>query len=160
MVFILFFLALKKSQKEANSLAQKSCREKETGTHSQGDTSKSSKLESDLTGQWKSLFCHMEDILVRESNQLVSVISISYALYLFPREWFSNKKLVCLSRFPYLCMNAENCTLFDLLFCWVLALCESLLQPMCRELLYVFLFLVSIFRAGCFSFLPMVFSRS
>lgn len=62
--------ALKKSQKEANTLAQKSCREKETGTHSQGDTSKSSKLESDLTGQWKSLFCHMEDILVRESNQL------------------------------------------------------------------------------------------
>lgn len=85
-MFILFFLALKKSQKEANTLAQKSCREKETGTHSQEDTSKSSKLESDLTGQWKSLFCHMEDILVRESNQLVSVISISYALYLFPCE--------------------------------------------------------------------------
>ncbi|PON55009.1 DNA-directed RNA polymerase subunit beta [Parasponia andersonii] len=62
--------ALKKSQKEANTLVHKSFTEKETDIHGQGNPIKLSRLESDLTGQWRSLFCHMEDILVHESNQL------------------------------------------------------------------------------------------
>ncbi|EXB53879.1 hypothetical protein L484_001966 [Morus notabilis] len=75
--------ALKKSKKEAHTLAQKSCREKETDTHNQGDPINSSNLESDLTGHWKSLFCHMEDIFVRENSQLVSVTSTANYLDLF-----------------------------------------------------------------------------
>ncbi|XVE83169.1 hypothetical protein DITRI_Ditri16bG0066200 [Diplodiscus trichospermus] len=50
---------LKKSQKEASILV-----------HSQGNAKNSSKLESDLTSQWRSLFHNMEDIFVHESNQL------------------------------------------------------------------------------------------
>ncbi|KAK9272984.1 hypothetical protein L1049_003364 [Liquidambar formosana] len=62
--------ALKKSQKEASNLVQRSCKEKETNTGGYGNSNKSSKLESDLMCQWKSLFLHMEDIFVRESSQL------------------------------------------------------------------------------------------
>lgn len=70
------FSALKKSQKEANSLVQKySSRGKDTSIHRQDNLYKSSILETDLTGQWRSLFLHMEDIFVRESSQLVSVTS-------------------------------------------------------------------------------------
>ncbi|GMY22715.1 hypothetical protein FCV25MIE_17956 [Fagus crenata] len=58
---------LKKSQKEASNLVQ---RVKETDTHDQGNCSISSKLASDLMSQWKSLFLHMGDIFVHESNQL------------------------------------------------------------------------------------------
>ncbi|XP_062098894.1 LOW QUALITY PROTEIN: uncharacterized protein LOC133804763 [Humulus lupulus] len=61
--------ALKKSQKEANTLVHKSCTE-EASIHGRGSPIKSSSLESDLSGQWRSLFCHMEDILIQESNQL------------------------------------------------------------------------------------------
>ncbi|XVF15157.1 hypothetical protein REPUB_Repub09cG0125900 [Reevesia pubescens] len=62
--------ALKKSQKEASILVQKSGRGKQTDIHNQGNANKSSKLESDLTNQWRSLFLNMEDIFVHESNQL------------------------------------------------------------------------------------------
>ncbi|WCJ31852.1 hypothetical protein M5689_013304 [Euphorbia peplus] len=62
--------ALKKSQKEASILANKYAREKQTELHSLGNFTKSSNLESNLTAQWKSLFHHMEDIFVHESNQL------------------------------------------------------------------------------------------
>ncbi|GLT33770.1 hypothetical protein SLA2020_083330 [Shorea laevis] len=61
---------LKKSQKEASILAQKCGREKQTDVHGLGNNEKSSKLESDLMNQWRSLFLNMEDIFVRESNQL------------------------------------------------------------------------------------------
>ncbi|KAE8665734.1 Acyl-CoA oxidase 2 isoform 1 [Hibiscus syriacus] len=61
---------LKKSQKEANILVQKSSGGKQSDIHNQGNPNASSKLESDLTNQWKSLFLNMEDIFVHESNQL------------------------------------------------------------------------------------------
>ena len=76
-MFPFHFLALKKSQKEASSLAQRNCKGKETDVHGQGNPAKSSTLESNLTGHWKSLFCHMEDVLVNECNQLVSVTYIA-----------------------------------------------------------------------------------
>ncbi|XP_044493113.1 uncharacterized protein LOC123216667 isoform X2 [Mangifera indica] len=62
--------ALKKSQKEASCLVQKCPRGKEMDIPSQGSSGKSSKLESDLMSQWRSLFAHMEDIYGHESNQL------------------------------------------------------------------------------------------
>ncbi|CAK9320604.1 unnamed protein product [Citrullus colocynthis] len=62
--------ALKKSQKDASILAQKSSKEKET-YHDQGNSS-NSKLEFDLCGQWMSLFRHMEDTFAHEGNQLQS----------------------------------------------------------------------------------------
>ncbi|CAL5323873.1 unnamed protein product [Camellia sinensis] len=62
--------ALKKSQKEASIMVQRSCRDKGVDKHSQGNCPKYSKLESNLMGQWKSLFLHMEDIFVREGSQL------------------------------------------------------------------------------------------
>ncbi|KAH7520619.1 hypothetical protein FEM48_Zijuj08G0164200 [Ziziphus jujuba var. spinosa] len=62
--------SLKKSQKEANTLVQKSYRGKESSIHSQENANKSTKLEADLTGQWRSLFLRMEDILANESGQL------------------------------------------------------------------------------------------
>ncbi|XVE86754.1 hypothetical protein DITRI_Ditri18aG0059100 [Diplodiscus trichospermus] len=64
---------LKKSQKEASILAQKSCKGKQTDIHRQGNANKSSKLESGLTSQWRSLFLNMEDIFVHESNQLMDL---------------------------------------------------------------------------------------
>lgn len=73
-IFIL--VALKKSQKDASILAQKSSKEKET-YHDQGNSS-NSKLEFDLCGQWMSLFRHMEDTFAHEGNQLVSVDSFLY----------------------------------------------------------------------------------
>ncbi|KAK6923432.1 hypothetical protein RJ641_011737 [Dillenia turbinata] len=62
--------AVKKSQKEANSLAQRYCKSGEISAHGQENYIKY-KLESDLLGHWKSLFLHMEDVLLRENNQLV-----------------------------------------------------------------------------------------
>ncbi|TYJ08245.1 hypothetical protein E1A91_A11G061000v1 [Gossypium mustelinum] len=67
---------LKRSQKEASILVQKSCSGKETDIQNLGNPNKSSKLESDLTSQWRSLFLNMEDIFVHESNQLVVLCSI------------------------------------------------------------------------------------
>ncbi|KAJ4825775.1 hypothetical protein Tsubulata_015916 [Turnera subulata] len=62
--------ALKKSQKEASILVNKYAMGKKTDAHIQGDLSDSSKLESDLTGQWRSLFRHMEDMFADENSQL------------------------------------------------------------------------------------------
>ncbi|KAE8665981.1 Acyl-CoA oxidase 2 isoform 1 [Hibiscus syriacus] len=61
---------LKKSRKEASILVQKSPTGKQSGIHNQGNSNTSSKLESDLTNQWRSLFLNMEDIFIHESNQL------------------------------------------------------------------------------------------
>lgn len=75
MVSYCISLALKRSQKEASALAQGSSKGAETDAGlGQANPVKSSKLESDLTGQWKLLFCHMEDVLRNENNQLVSMI--------------------------------------------------------------------------------------
>ncbi|XP_050204392.1 uncharacterized protein LOC126654541 [Mercurialis annua] len=62
--------ALKKSQKETSILVNKYARGKQTDVLGQANSGKSSQLESDLTSQWRSLFHHMEDIFVHESNQL------------------------------------------------------------------------------------------
>lgn len=82
--FIPYFLALKKSQKEANVLVQRSLRSQGIEQHhGQGNTNRISKLESDLMGQWRSLFLHMEDIFGRENSQLVSITFVPHAPLLF-----------------------------------------------------------------------------
>ncbi|XP_042019722.1 uncharacterized protein LOC121767506 [Salvia splendens] len=58
--------ALKKSQKDASILAERSSRMKVNEKHG-GD---SSKLESHLMNQWRSLFQHMSDIWAAETSQL------------------------------------------------------------------------------------------
>ncbi|KAG6657536.1 uncharacterized protein LOC122306740 isoform X1 [Carya illinoinensis] len=63
---------LKKTQKETSILAQQSCRGKDINVDGQGNSNKLSKLESDLTGHWRSLFLHMGDMLVLERNHLQS----------------------------------------------------------------------------------------
>ncbi|CAH8353685.1 unnamed protein product [Eruca vesicaria subsp. sativa] len=62
--------ALKKSQKVASSLIQRNDKEKTTGFHGFVSSVGSAKLESDLMGQWRSLFLSMGDILAHESNHL------------------------------------------------------------------------------------------
>ncbi|KAI5324521.1 hypothetical protein L3X38_033594 [Prunus dulcis] len=62
--------ALKKSQKEANIFVEKSFRGKEIDTEGWPHPNKTSKLEYDLSSQWRSLFLHVEDMLVHESNHL------------------------------------------------------------------------------------------
>nr|GEX99390.1 R-linalool synthase QH1, chloroplastic [Tanacetum cinerariifolium] len=59
--------AIKKSQKEAAILVHQNSRN--------GARDFSSNLESDLTGRWKSLFLHMEDIFVHEGSQLETSLS-------------------------------------------------------------------------------------
>ncbi|KVH92219.1 uncharacterized protein LOC112515774 [Cynara cardunculus var. scolymus] len=68
--------AIKKSQKEASILVHQNSRDGATGKYGQGSSEKFSNLESDLTGQWMSLFLHMEDIFVREGSQLERSLSI------------------------------------------------------------------------------------
>ncbi|KAL8134028.1 uncharacterized protein LOC141712761 [Apium graveolens] len=63
--------ALKKSQKEANILVQRSTKNKATDMHGQ-EKPEVLDLQSSLMGQWRSLFSHMEDIYGQESSQLVS----------------------------------------------------------------------------------------
>lgn len=75
----LFLQALKKSQKEASILVQRSCRAKETDPpHGHMNPIKGSKLETELTDQWRLLFRSMADILAHESNQLVSLTLVAY----------------------------------------------------------------------------------
>ncbi|KAI7741243.1 hypothetical protein M8C21_023853 [Ambrosia artemisiifolia] len=61
--------AIKKSQKEASILVNRNSRDVAS------NFGKLSNLESDLTGRWKSLFLHMEDIFVREGTQLETSLS-------------------------------------------------------------------------------------
>ncbi|KAG8383500.1 hypothetical protein BUALT_Bualt04G0019700 [Buddleja alternifolia] len=63
-------LAMKKSQKEASILAERSCRSKATEKHGAESFGRTSKLESHLMYQWRSLFQHMARIWEEESNQL------------------------------------------------------------------------------------------
>ncbi|KAL0709296.1 hypothetical protein Bca4012_016274 [Brassica carinata] len=62
--------ALKKSQKVASNLIQRNDREKPTDLHALVNSVGAAKLESDLMGQWRSLFLSMGDILAHESNHL------------------------------------------------------------------------------------------
>ncbi|KAK4417227.1 hypothetical protein Salat_2548300 [Sesamum alatum] len=62
--------AIKKSQKEANILAERSCRNTVTDKHGAESSSRVSKLESHLTYQWRSLFQHIADIWEEEGNKL------------------------------------------------------------------------------------------
>lgn len=78
-LIILWSLVLKKSQKETSILIEQNCKGKGTNVQDQGNFNKLSKSESDLTGHWRSLFIHMEDILARESNQLVSATFVPLA---------------------------------------------------------------------------------
>lgn len=61
---------LMKSQKEASNLAQRYSGENERDIHGQGNSSKTTNMETDLTSQWKSLFLNMENIFCSENNQL------------------------------------------------------------------------------------------
>nr|XP_043618495.1 uncharacterized protein LOC122590225 [Erigeron canadensis] len=67
--------AVKKSQKEAFILAHQNSRDVAAGRYGQGNFGNYSNLESDLSGRWKSLFLHMQDIFVHESNQLETNLS-------------------------------------------------------------------------------------
>uniref|UniRef100_A0A7N0U2Z9 DNA-directed RNA polymerase n=1 Tax=Kalanchoe fedtschenkoi TaxID=63787 RepID=A0A7N0U2Z9_KALFE len=60
--------ALKKSKKEAFNLFQRICMGKEPKAHDQGSSDVPSKLDSDLSDQWRSLFLHMEEAFARETN--------------------------------------------------------------------------------------------
>ncbi|KAM7275598.1 hypothetical protein ACFE04_017464 [Oxalis oulophora] len=62
--------ALKKSQKEACFLAQKNGKGEEGQAIDIHAPPNSTRLASDLKGQWKSLFLQMEDTFARESVQL------------------------------------------------------------------------------------------
>lgn len=64
--------ALKKSQKDASILAERSCRIKVNEKHGAESINRASKMESHLMHQWRSLFQHMADIWEVESNQLES----------------------------------------------------------------------------------------
>uniref|UniRef100_A0A1J3IMK9 Uncharacterized protein n=1 Tax=Noccaea caerulescens TaxID=107243 RepID=A0A1J3IMK9_NOCCA len=62
--------ALKKSQKIASSLIQRNVKERPTDFHDSVNSVISAKLESNLMGQWRSLFLSMGDILAHESIHL------------------------------------------------------------------------------------------
>ncbi|KAF8080620.1 hypothetical protein N665_0932s0020 [Sinapis alba] len=62
--------ALKKSQKVASNLIQRNDKEKPKDLHALLNSVGAAKLESDLMGQWRSLFLSMGDILAHESNHL------------------------------------------------------------------------------------------
>ncbi|KAI3451134.1 hypothetical protein Pfo_007799 [Paulownia fortunei] len=62
--------AMKKSQKDASILAERSCRIKVTEKHGAESSTRVSKLESHLIYQWRSLFQRTADIWEEEGNQL------------------------------------------------------------------------------------------
>nr|AII30319.1 hypothetical protein [Cardamine hirsuta] len=62
--------ALKKSQKLASNLIERNGKERSTDLHASVNSVSYSKQESDLMGQWRSLFLSMGDILAHESNHL------------------------------------------------------------------------------------------
>ncbi|KAI3431077.1 uncharacterized protein J3R85_007994 [Psidium guajava] len=63
--------AVSKSQKEANTLVQKTAMAKDV-IHVSGNSNKSPNLEYVLMNQWRSLFLRTEDILVHEGRELQS----------------------------------------------------------------------------------------
>ncbi|KAF5191484.1 Dna-directed rna polymerase subunit beta [Thalictrum thalictroides] len=64
--------ALKKSRKDVRSVIERSCSYGGFGKNVQGNSNKPTKLEHDLMSQWRSLFLHTEDVLIRENSQLQS----------------------------------------------------------------------------------------
>ncbi|CAH9099705.1 unnamed protein product [Cuscuta epithymum] len=64
--------ALKKSQKEASILAERSCKGKAPQRYVSAHNTDVPNLESSLWNQWRSLFLHMENIYECETNQLES----------------------------------------------------------------------------------------
>ncbi|XWS44901.1 hypothetical protein CRYUN_Cryun15aG0089600 [Craigia yunnanensis] len=114
-----------KSQKEANILVQKSGRGKRTDIHSQGNDNKSSKLESNLMSQWKSLFLNMEDIFVHESNQLqASYIALkdlreSCKMDLERITWIPSEKWECA------CNASSDCKIILVLQIPAICICMS-----------------------------------
>ncbi|ESQ40954.1 hypothetical protein EUTSA_v10014214mg [Eutrema salsugineum] len=62
--------ALKKSQKQASNMIQRNGKERPLDFLALANSASSANLESDLMGQWRSLFLSMGDILAHESNQL------------------------------------------------------------------------------------------
>ncbi|KAL1225739.1 hypothetical protein V5N11_005388 [Cardamine amara subsp. amara] len=62
--------ALKKSQKEVSNLIQRNGKERSTDFHASVNSVTYSKQESELMGQWRSLFLSMGNILAHESNHL------------------------------------------------------------------------------------------
>ncbi|KAI4325932.1 hypothetical protein MLD38_031293 [Melastoma candidum] len=61
--------ALGKSRNEVASMIQRIDRAKSSVPHGPSGPDKTSKLESDLMNQWKSLFLHMQNALTQESSQ-------------------------------------------------------------------------------------------
>ncbi|KAJ8428451.1 hypothetical protein Cgig2_024112 [Carnegiea gigantea] len=61
---------LMKSQKEASHLAQRYSCDNAMSKHGIQNSGESTHMEIDLMNQWKSLFLHMENVFVEESNQL------------------------------------------------------------------------------------------
>lgn len=79
-------IAIRKSQKDASILVERSCRSKGTERNVMGSSSRESKLAYDLRSQWRSLFLHMEEKFEHEGNQLVSVplvCAFSFRLYTY-----------------------------------------------------------------------------
>ncbi|XP_009630799.1 uncharacterized protein LOC107783888 isoform X1 [Nicotiana tabacum] len=62
--------AIKKSQKDASILVDRSCRGKGIWKEGPEKNIEASNLESSLMGQWKSLFQHMEHIFQHEAEEL------------------------------------------------------------------------------------------
>lgn len=81
------FLALKKGQKDASILAERSCRITADEKHGAQSVPRVSNLESNLMHQWRSLFKYMSNTWEDEGNQLVSpliyVFLISLLLGIF-----------------------------------------------------------------------------
>lgn len=74
--------ALSKSRKDASTLVQKTGTAKDV-IHVPGNSNKSPNLEYVLVNQWRSLFLHMEDILVHEGRELVSICFLWLSFNLF-----------------------------------------------------------------------------
>ncbi|KAK4366766.1 hypothetical protein RND71_014646 [Anisodus tanguticus] len=62
--------AIKKSQREASVLVERSCKGKELQMEDPEKNIEATNLESSLMGHWKSLFQHMEHIFQHEADQL------------------------------------------------------------------------------------------
>lgn len=70
------YLAIKKSQKDASILVDRSCRGKGIWKEGPEKNIEAANIESSLLGQWKSLFQHMEHIFQHEAEELVSLLTV------------------------------------------------------------------------------------
>lgn len=74
------YLAVKKSQREASLLVERSGKGKELQKEVPEKNIEAANLESSLMGHWKSLFQHMDHIFQREADQLVSLLTVLLSL--------------------------------------------------------------------------------